>query len=173
MGYFINFTLLALIYFFLYRNWSRKPKKLLIINTLMYIYIVSVLFVTLMPFTFPFGGSNNLFIRTANFIPFKDLRLNRVGAVREIFLNVVMLMPFGFLSPIIKKKGLLGTVIMTFLFSLTIEFFQLLSSWRGGISSRTFDATDLITNTLGGVIGYFIFVVLRPLVFKILKDNES
>lgn len=68
-------------------------------NTIMYVYIVMVLLVTLMPFTIPilFGGNNNLFLETANFIPFRDLRLNYNGAIREIILNTIMMMPFGFL----------------------------------------------------------------------------
>lgn len=68
-------------------------------NTIMYVYIVMVLSVTLMPFTIPmlFGGTNNLFLERANFIPFRDLRLNYNGAIREIILNTIMMMPFGFL----------------------------------------------------------------------------
>jgi len=31
------------------------------------------------------------------------------------------------------------------------------------------DVTDLITNTLGGLIGFLIFSVFRPVVSKILK----
>ena len=136
----------------------------------MYIYVVMVLFVTLMPFTIPFGGTNNLFMKTANFTPFKDLRLNYNGAIREILLNVIMMIPFGFLYPIIKKKCILKTVIMTLFFSLTIECAQLLSAWWGGLSSRSFDVTDLITNTFGGLVGYFFFVILRPIILKILKE---
>ena len=66
------------------------------INSLMYIYIVMDLFFTLMPFPIPFGAANNLFIETANFIPFRNLALNYDGTVREIILNVIMMMPFGF-----------------------------------------------------------------------------
>ena len=75
-----------------------------------------VLGVTLMPFPVPFlNGTNNLFLETVNLIPFRDLRLNYHGSVREIFLNVIMMMPFGFLYPIIKKSGILKTVAMCFL----------------------------------------------------------
>lgn len=136
----------------------------------MYIYIVMVLFVTLMPFSMPLGGTNNLFMETANFIPFRDLTLNYNGAVREIILNVIMMMPFGFLYPIIKKKGILSTVALTFLFSLIIESCQLLSAWWASLSSRSFDVTDLITNTFGGLIGYLIFIALRPVIRKLLKE---
>ncbi|CAH8715552.1 VanZ family protein [Paenibacillus thiaminolyticus] len=171
MDYLIDFILLAFIYvLFFYRKWSKKSKKHLILNSIIYVYIVMVLFVTVMPFTLPFGGTNNLFMETANFIPFRDLMANYSGAARELLLNVIMMMPFGFLYPISKKKGVLITVALTFLFSLIIESSQLLSAWWGGLHSRTFDVTDLITNTIGGLLGYLIFLVLRPAVQKILKE---
>lgn len=167
MDYFIDFILLGLIYLlFFYRKWSKKSVKELVINTLMYIYIVMVLFVTVMPFSIPLGATNNLFMETANFTPFRDLTSNYHGAVREIILNVIMMVPFGFLLPIIKKKGVLVTVVLTFLFSLSIESYQLLSTWWGSLSSRSFDVTDLITNTFGGFIGFLIYIVLRPVIRK-------
>lgn len=136
----------------------------------MYIYIVMVLFVTLMPFPIPFGGTNNLFLETANFIPFRDLALNYEGAVREIVLNIIMMTPFGFLYPIIKKRGILITIILTFLFSLFIESSQLLSAWWGSLHSRSFDVTDLITNTFGGLMGCLAYIALKPLINKVLKE---
>ncbi|MFD3272917.1 VanZ family protein [Paenibacillus dendritiformis] len=171
MDYLLDFILLAFIYvLFFYRKWNKKSKKHLILNSIIYVYIVMVLIVTVMPFTLPFGGTNNLFMETANFIPFRDLMANYSGAARELLLNVIMMMPFGFLYPISKKKGALSTVALTFLFSLIIESSQLLSAWWGGLHSRTFDVTDLITNTFGGLLGYLIFLVLRPAVQKILKE---
>jgi len=173
MDYLINFIILVLIYFlFFYKKWNKKPKKTLIINTLMYTYIVVVLFVTLMPLPIPFlNGTNNLFLETVNLIPFRDLRLNYYGAVREIFLNIIMMIPFGFLYPIIRKVGILKTVTVVFLFSLTIESTQLLSAFWGGLASRSFDVTDLITNTFGGLVGYLFFSTLKPIIFKILNEQ--
>ncbi|HFL3828474.1 glycopeptide antibiotics resistance protein [Keratinibaculum paraultunense] len=173
MDYLINFIILVLIYFlFFYKKWNKKPKKTLIINTLMYTYIVMVLFVTLMPLPIPFlNGTNNLFLETVNLIPFRDLRLNYYGAVREIFLNIIMMIPFGFLYPIIRKVGILKTVTVVFLFSLTIESTQLLSAFWGGLASRSFDVTDLITNTFGGLVGYLFFSTLKPIIFKILNEQ--
>lgn len=173
MDYLINFIILVLIYFlFFYKKWNKKPKKTLIINTLMYTYIVMVLFVTLMPLPIPFlNGTNNLFLETVNLIPFRDLRLNYYGAVREIFLNIIMMIPFGFLYPIIRKVGILKTVTVVFLFSLTIESTQLLSAFWGGLASRSFDVTDLVTNTFGGLVGYLFFSTLKPIIFKILNEQ--
>lgn len=63
--------------------------------------------------------------------------------------NVVMLMPFGFLLPLLSgKAGKPGTVFLSgFLFSLLIELSQL-------FNYRATDIDDLILNTLGAVLGY-------------------
>ena len=45
---------------------------------------------------------------------------------------------------------------------------QLLYTWSGGPSARSCDVTDLITNTLGGVLGYLLFWLLRPWVERAL-----
>lgn len=164
MAYFIDFLFLALIYnIFFYKKWSEDSKKALFSKTLMYVYVVMVLFVTLMPFTIPFSGTNDQFLETANFTPFRDLIMNYDGALREIILNVIMMMPFGIIYPLIKKKGLIKTVFMTFSFSLFIELSQLLNVWWNGLETRIFDVTDLITNTFGGLIGYLLLSVLRLL----------
>ena len=171
--YLINFVILVLTYFlFFYKKWYKVSKKVFIINTLMYIYITMVLGVTLMPFPVPFlNGTNNLFLETTNLIPFRDLRLNYYGSVRVIILNVIMMMPFGFLYPIIRKSGILKTVAICFLFSLAIESTQLLSAFWGGLSSRTFDVTDLITNTFGGLLGYLFFIILKPTILRMLNEQ--
>lgn len=76
----------------------------------MYLYLVLVFYVTIMPFAIPFSGVNNEFMETANFIPFRDLMLKYDGAIREILLNILMMVPFGYLYPTIKKKGAIKTL---------------------------------------------------------------
>lgn len=172
MDYVINFLFLGFVYYwFFYRRWIKKPKSRLLLKTVMYVYIVMVLFVTLMPFKIPLGVSNNLFMDTANFTPFRDLILNYRGAEREILLNIVMMMPFGFLYPIITKRGIVRTVTFTFLFSLIIECYQLLGVWWG-INSRSFDITDIITNTFGGLIGFVIFVLFKRVIKSRYKESS-
>ncbi|MDI3311920.1 MAG: VanZ family protein, partial [Thermoanaerobacterium sp.] len=165
MDYITNFLLLVFVYFlFFYKRWIKRNKKEFLLNTIMYVYVVMVLFVTVMPLTIPLGGTNNLFMETANFIPFRDVTLNYDGAFLEILLNIIMMIPFGFLYPILRRKGVIKTIILTFMFSLIIECTQLLSAWWGLISSRTFDVTDLITNTLGGLIGFLVYTIFRPVI---------
>ena len=72
------------------------------------------------------------------------------------------------LLPLLKPRQVFSTAAWTFLFSLSIETMQLLYTWSGGPSARSCDVTDLITNTLGGVLGYLLFWLLRPWVERAL-----
>lgn len=99
-----------------------------------------------------------------NLIPFREIARfyiyrDVVGIrafVLNLFGNVFAFMPFGlFIAILFKRKRHLKNILrMTFLLSLGIEIIQLLT--RTG----SFDVDDLILNTLGGVLGFLLFVVL-------------
>ena len=82
-----------------------------------------------------------------NLIPFSN-KIDIIGYL----LNVVMFIPLGFFIPLIwKQLGKLSNAILAgAAFSILIELSQLLS-YRGT------DVDDLITNTLGAVIGYIMY----------------
>ena len=167
MKEFVDFAILILIYFLkLYKKWKLKGKDILFVNTLMYIYLSFVLYFTLMPIitSLPFVF-NHPYI-PMNFVPFIDVLNGRGDFIRQIGLNVIMTVPFGFLLPLTKKNSdkLLKVILYTFLLSLSIELLQPLIN---GV--RTADITDIITNVIGGIIGYVIYLIFRPLLIKILK----
>lgn len=86
--------------------------------------------------------------------PFRDLRNGYGNAARQLTLNVVMTVPFGFLWPLVRqRRGLWRTVLAAFLLSLCIELLQPLLT-----THRTADITDLIANTFGGLVGYVLFL---------------
>ena len=85
--------------------------------------------------------------------PFRDLRNGYGNAARQLALNVVMTVPFGFLWPLVRqRRGLWRTVLAAFLLSLCIELVQPLLP-----TARMSDITDLICNTAGGLIGYGLY----------------
>lgn len=99
-----------------------------------------------------------------NLIPFREIARfyvyrDVVGAkafVLNLFGNVIAFMPFGLFIPILsaRRRNLKSILKMMFFLSLAIEIIQLLT--RTG----SFDVDDLILNTLGGVLGYLLFVIL-------------
>ena len=161
----VDFIVLAIIYLFIfYRKWKAEGKDILFINTLMYIYLSFVLYFTLMPVitSLPFVFNHSYV--PMNLVPFIDVSYGRGDFIRQIVLNVIMTIPFGFLLPLIKSKtSLIKIMLYTFLLSLGIEILQPLVS-----DFRSSDITDLITNVFGGVLGYILYFLFRPLTAKIL-----
>ncbi|MDN0043010.1 VanZ family protein [Mediterraneibacter glycyrrhizinilyticus] len=161
----VDFIVLAIIYLFIfYRKWKAEGKDILFINTLMYIYLSFVLYFTLMPVitSLPFVFNHSYV--PMNLVPFIDVSYGRGDFIRQIVLNVIMTIPFGFLLPLIKSKtSLIKLMLYTFLLSLGIELLQPLVS-----DFRSSDITDLITNVFGGVLGYILYFLFRPLTAKIL-----
>lgn len=161
----VDFVILIILYFVIfYKKWKVKGKDVLLINTTMYIYLSFVLYFTLMPIVTSIPVTFNHHYKPMNLVPFIDVSMGRGDFMRQIILNVIMTVPFGFLFPLVKNKKpkLLKTVLYTFLLSLSIEILQPL------ISFRTSDITDIITNVIGGIIGYIIYLIFKPLTIKIL-----
>lgn len=131
----------------------------------MYIYLSFVLFFTLMPIIVSIPFILNHPYTPMNLIPFVDILMGRGDFIRQIALNVIMTMPFGFLLPLTDNRtAKLGkTIFFCFLMSLGIELLQPLID-----GSRSSDVTDLITNVIGGILGYGFYLVFRPVAFWIL-----
>lgn len=166
----LDFGLMLIIYVgYFFPKW-KNDKFTLITNTLFYIYICSVFWLTILPLPLGYGIHLKHYAgyQYGNIYPFHDFLLGRIGAKRDIILNVIMLIPFGFIYPIIKKKKLFRTVVAAFTFSLMIELFQLMITIFI-TNYRSFDVTDLITNTIGGLIGYVIYLLFKALFVKKLK----
>lgn len=163
----IDFIVLIVLYIFIfYKKWKAQGKDILLVNTTIYIYLSFVLYFTLMPIITSLPFIFNHPYTPMNLVPFIDVTFGRGDFVRQIILNVIMTIPFGFLLPLIKKENakLLKVVLYTFLLSLSIEILQPLIN-----GFRSSDMTDLITNVLGGIIGYIMYLIFKPFTTKILN----
>ncbi len=159
MGFKLIITLLG--YIFLYYKSFKKHKGIkLLYVTVLYFYVCLILNLTIIPdnlalkstwksFSLPWPPKDSL-------RPYYDFSLNREGSLIDIILNVLMMIPFGYLLAKIKKSNVVKVVIITLLFSISIELTQLLMS-KVFINHRFFDVTDIINNTIGGLIGYIIY----------------
>lgn len=83
-------------------------------------------------------------------------------------LNVFFFVPLGFLLPLIWNRycAIFRTVPFGFFLSLTIEVLQI-------FTHRATDVNDLMTNTLGAVIGYAIAMLLQWFFPALKSDNDS
>lgn len=92
-----------------------------------------------------------------NLTPFKEIFRYTIGSkkfFKNIIGNIVLFIPYGYFAAYFPKNKKMVTVgFLTLLVSFSIEAIQ----YKIG---RVFDIDDIILNTLGGVIGYLIYVVL-------------
>ena len=163
-----DFIVLIILYvFILYKKWKAKGKDVLLVNTTMYIYLSFVLYFTLMPIITSLPFIFNHSYTPMNLVPFIDVTFGRGDFARQIVLNIIMTIPFGFLLPLIKKENVkvLEVVLYTFFLSIFIELLQPLIN----DGCRSSDITDLITNILGGIIGYIMYLILNTFTTKILN----
>ncbi|MGG0095166.1 VanZ family protein [Bacillus subtilis] len=122
------------------------------------------------------------FVSGNNFIPFYffvDIYHEGLQyyVIRSIGGNLILLMPVGLLFPLLFNKSNVKRILLTgFFISLFIELIQLSFSVYIGTIYRSFDVDDLILNTLGTLIGYWFFYILRTLFGKLncrIKKNSS
>ncbi|MFI3255086.1 MAG: VanZ family protein [Eubacteriales bacterium] len=157
----MEILVLLLMYILVMCKFKKKSNTEKILISVFYLYLCCVLYVTILPLDltpdFKWLYHESVPVDYGNFVPFEDLLKNRHGAMKGILLNIIMTMPFGFLMSIIfLKVNFLKVLVSTFMLSLSIEVFQLITTIFL-LHHRAFDVTDLITNTFGGIIGYFIY----------------
>ena len=162
----VDFAVLTIIYFRkFYKKWKKEGRDVLAVNTAMDVYLSFVLYFTLMPIITSLPFIFNHSYTPMNLVPFIDVLNSRGDFVRQVVLNIIMTIPFGFLLPLTNNNiKILKVVFYTFLLSLSIELLQPLIN---GI--RSADITDLITNVTGGIIGYALYLTFKPLIMKILN----
>ncbi|MCL2409580.1 MAG: VanZ family protein [Oscillospiraceae bacterium] len=103
-------------------------------------------------FTWPITFSPEQYL--LNLIPFQWLQ--EVNVRREfvefVIPNIMMFIPFGYFMPVVfqSMRKLYKTTCVAFILSLCVEFVQY-------FIGRSSNVDDLITNSLGGIIGYGIF----------------
>ena len=133
---------------------SKKITKGLLI-----VYLLALTWIIIFKLQFSFKDIDHL--RSVNLIPFRgSVIVNGTISFGEIYNNVFAFIPFGILlCALQQEKPFLKKFIPIFLTSLFFETVQFV--FAIGAS----DITDLLANTLGGVIGMGVFFILTK-IFK-------
>lgn len=147
----LSIALMAYILYF-FPKWKQYSKRDFLIRNIFYFYMVIVIGLTLMPIAASIPGIFNRYYLPMNMWAFRDVLLGNGPYYVQIFLNVLLMIPFGFFLAYIKEYSLIKVVTYTFIFTLLIELIQPLL-----LASRISDITDIITNSLGGLIGYLVY----------------
>ncbi len=85
------------------------------------------------------------------------------NAVKLSFYNLLLLLPLGVYLSIFKINSISRAAIIIFAVSFVIETMQIIFSYFGLIFPRSFNIDDLILNTMGGVLGYLIFELIKKI----------
>lgn len=97
---------------------------------------------------------------TSNLIPFREI--NRYSRLSRLYLknvigNIILFIPYGYLiSKYLKTNKFMVNFLMVLVASLAIEFTQF-------SIGRVFDIDDIILNLIGGVLGYFLYILFRKM----------
>ena len=135
-------------------------------KVLFVIYLIALLWIIVFKFNAPFSKLG--YMRSINIIPFNEsLIINGKLDFREIIMNVAIFMPLGIYSGILLKKWTVGKKIFLFcLISLICEIFQFIL----GVGAS--DITDIINNTLGGIIGLVIYKGIEKISKNSIKVHK-
>lgn len=136
-----------------------KSKKITL--ALMLFYLLALIWVII--FKMEFSIKDFPQIRNINLIPFSQPAIvNGKADISEIILNILAFIPYGlFLHTLMDKKSILRNILIIFATSFIFELIQYI--FAIGAS----DITDIISNTLGGIVGLVISILMA----KLLKDN--
>lgn len=159
-----DFLITGVVFAILLQKWEREEERLIFWYSTMYIYLCGVVYFTLMPVYTSFYSLFDHPYYTMNIMAFKDLAILKPFAERELFLNILMTIPFGILLPILYEETYETVWGKSFGLSLGIELIQPILS-----DNRVSDITDLLTNTFGGIVGYILYLYCWEFIYRKLK----
>jgi glycopeptide antibiotics resistance protein len=128
------------------------------------IYILVVLSITLLPITIYHTANPNKITPNINVIPLIVIDIKTFGLIGIINVvgNIFLLTPMTIFIKMLyaDKFSFKKCMIIVILFSISIEFMQYLQMLCQLQSSRVTDINDILFNTIGGAIGYFVYDTL-------------
>ena len=154
-----------------------------IITNLFVIYLFILIGVTIFPLrigsTIPYLSNMSILERyNINLIPFVDYYKNNIsvkGVIRNVWGNLILLSPFIFYLCIKfeKLRSIKLCMLTSFLISLSIELIQLFMNILSLSYGRSVHTEDLLLNTLGGIIAWYIFKYTYKGKFKDILNYDK
>lgn len=154
-----------------------------IITNLFVIYLFILIGVTIFPLrigsTIPYLSNMSILERyNINLIPFVDYYKNNIsvkGVIRNVGGNLILLSPFIFYLCIKfeKLRSIKLCMLTSFLISLSIELIQLFMNILSLSYGRSVHTEDLLLNTLGGIIAWYIFKYTYKGKFKDILNYDK
>ncbi|MBC6309615.1 VanZ family protein [Listeria sp. FSL L7-1582] len=173
-----------IIYVFFLIRWIRKkePIEKIVFKSCMFMYVTGVVGYTMFPIM-----TNSMLIEDTrilrdgatgiNIIPFATVwdiyiysgDLDVSQAIFQVVANMIMFIPLGCLYPLCSmyKVSWKRMFLLALTLSMSIELLQLLQNILYQAAFKYVDIDDLIWNVSGGMIGYALFRICKPLFQKL------
>ncbi len=152
---------------------KEKNKRLIILIGWIIFYIYILLLSYFLFFSERYG--RDLITQQYNLQLFKEIKrfiryrgqIGIEGFVVNIFGNVLAFVPYGFLLPMLNRtcRRFYAIAILSVVTSLIIETSQLL------LMVGVFDVDDILMNSMGGILGFFVFKIVYSFYRKIEGRN--
>ena len=153
----------------------KKSKKFRIIGKILFIlYILFIIYFLI--FSDWYGRTGTMDEYHYNLVLFREIKrfwnyreeVGLFAMFTNLFGNVIIFIPFGFFMPMASKyRSIFSAVFYSFGLSLWVETFQLITK------VGSFDVDDLLLNTVGGLVGYLIFVLGEALRRRHVKKKRN
>ncbi|MEO6533936.1 MAG: VanZ family protein [Pseudolysinimonas sp.] len=130
------------------------PRRLLVV--LFVVYLVLLVWIILWKLEIPYVGRAALLPRPIKLVPYAASGDYEASVPLEVVANVILFVPFGIYLRMLASRRRWWQLTGVFVgASLLLETVQHL------ISTGSFDTTDVIDNTLGGVVGLGVLALAR------------
>ena len=136
-------------------------------GSLFALYLTILLWLVLFKLRVDISSVFNYHHRSLNLIPFAaPSRVHGQIGYGEMIYNCLFFIPFGLLLDVnFKKIRFLPKLIFIMIFSITIEIIQYI------FAIGATDITDVITNTLGGLIGLTLYALCKRFIITNKLDR--
>lgn len=157
------------IYFRIQQNNQRKISytRELTLN-LFFLYLLTVIYITLEPFHFSPPNMNEGKINVTPYVQILYQYKYKPPFFWILYTlgNIVLFIPFGFILPLFYKKRFraIVTIGLAVLCSLAIELIQYFFTM-----DRAADIDDFILNVFGAMMGYFLYFIMQLLIRRIVE----
>ena len=163
----ITAVVYACIYMLLKKKRPKPSKAGMLAEFVLLGWLVMFIYVTqVMSFGNGLGDRMNL-VPLRQFVIAFRYGSNNAGGVWQFLLNIIMFVPLGLLLPVVFKKmrSWRAVFAVSFALSLATELLQL-------ISYRGTDIDDVIANTLGGLCGFALYVLIVGLAHILCQRRQ-
>lgn len=131
-------------------KWLKSTsKKKIIIKSIFVLYLIGILWVTLFNRSFSYSHQ---FLQP--FWSYKRIAEGSVHVAKENIENIMLFIPFGYFLKLLWRTNLKKTVMCSFMVSLSLEVIQFV------LTLGFFEIDDLLHNTLGALLGFYIYKIL-------------